>query len=58
MRIDTIQPMAIPGDATDARPERVFDTRARRGISIVATVLATTTAVLLASGLAIVMNLS
>ncbi|HWF96378.1 MAG TPA: hypothetical protein VG291_15590 [Xanthobacteraceae bacterium] len=58
MRIDTIQPKAIPGAATDSRPERVFATRARRRISIAATILATTTAVLLASGLAIVMNLS
>jgi hypothetical protein len=60
MRIDmqTIQPMALPGAATEALPEPVFGARARRWISLAATVLATTTAVLLASGLAVVMNLS
>jgi hypothetical protein len=54
----TIRPMAIPGAATDARPEQVLGAGALRWISIAATILATTTAVLLASGLAIVMNLS
>lgn len=60
MRTDmqTIQPMTIPGAATDARTERVLGARALPWISIAATILATTTAVLLASGLAIVMNLS
>jgi hypothetical protein len=50
--------MTIPGAATDARTERVLGARALPWISIAATILATTTAVLLASGLAIVMNLS
>ena len=60
MRIDmqTIQPMALPGAATEALPEPLLGARARRWISLAATVLATTTAVLLASGLAVVMNLS
>jgi hypothetical protein len=54
----TIQSVAISGAARAARPERVLGARALRWISIAATILATTTAVLLASGLAIVMNLS
>jgi hypothetical protein len=60
MRIDmqTIQPMALPGAATDALPEQVLGARALRWISLAATVLPTTAAVLLASGLAVVMNLS
>ena len=57
MRIDTqtFQPIATSGAPTG---ERAFDPRAARWVSTVATVLATTTAVLLACGLAVVMNLS
>ena len=60
MRIDmqTIQPMALTGARTEALPEPVLGDRALRWISLAATVLATTAAILLASGLAVVMNLS
>jgi len=60
MRIDapTIQPIALPGAPTETLPEQLFGTRALRWISLAATILATTSAVLLASGLAVVMNLS
>jgi hypothetical protein len=53
MRIDT---RTIPAIATPGAPS--FGGRAARWVPLVATVLATTTAVLLASGLAVVMNLS
>jgi hypothetical protein len=60
MRIDTrtIRTMATPGAPGGAMPEHAFGGRAARWVPLVATVLAATTAVLLASGLAVVMNLS
>ena len=54
MRIDT-QTSRAP---TGTMPEHVFGARAALWVPIVARVLATTTAILLASGLAVVMNLS
>jgi hypothetical protein len=60
MRTDamTIQPLATAGAATDALPHHALGARVGRWLAIAATVLATTLAVLLASGLAVVMNLS
>jgi hypothetical protein len=60
MRIDahTVRTIATPGAAGDAMPEHVFGGRAGRWVPLLATVLAATTAVLVASGLAVVMNLS
>jgi hypothetical protein len=60
MRIDTsaIQTIAAQRAPSDAMPEHAFGGRAARWVPLVATVLATTTAVLLASGLAVVLNLS
>jgi hypothetical protein len=53
----TIQPIAPVGAATSERPAHAFVMRAARRLSIVAAVLAATTAVLAASVLAVVMNL-
>jgi hypothetical protein len=60
MRTDTltIQPIATAGAATAALPENALGVRAAPLIALVATILATTTAVLLASGLAVMLNLS
>ena len=65
MRIDTqtiqslaVQPIATSRSASDAMPRSAFASRAARWLSIAATVLATTTAVLLACGLAVMLNLS
>jgi hypothetical protein len=57
MRIDTptIQPIVTPAGAM---PASALGARPARWIQIVATILATITAILLASGLAVVMNLS
>jgi hypothetical protein len=52
----TIQTIATPGAASRAMPEHAFG--AARWVPLMATVLATTAAVLLASGLAVVLNLS
>jgi hypothetical protein len=60
MRTDamTIQPIATADVATDAPPGHALGARAARWLAFAATVLATTTAVLLACGLAVVMHLS
>jgi hypothetical protein len=60
MRTDamTIQLLATTDAATDALPQHALGARAGRFLAIAATVLATTLAVLLASGLAVVVNLS
>jgi hypothetical protein len=52
------QPRASAGASADAMPERALGARLARWVPMVATVLVATTAVLLASGLAIVMSLS
>jgi len=54
----TIQPIATAGATTEELPEHVLGARAARLLALAATILATTTAVLLASGLALMMNLS
>jgi hypothetical protein len=53
-----VQSMAPPGAPTGAIPERVFAARAARWVSLAVMVLAATAVVLLASGLAVVMNLT
>jgi hypothetical protein len=60
MRTDTltIQPFATAGADTEALPENALGARAARLFALVATIIATTTAVLLASGLAVMLNLS
>jgi hypothetical protein len=61
MRIDTqtIQSLTIPSLAAgEVMPEQAFGAKAARRAALAATVLAATTAVLLASGLAVVMNLT
>jgi hypothetical protein len=63
MRTDalTIQPIATAAAATaanEALPEHALGARAARLLALVATILATTTAVLLASALAVMLNLS
>jgi hypothetical protein len=61
MRIDTqtIQSLAIPSLAAgEVMPEQVFGAKAARRAAFAANVLVVTTAVLLASGLAVVMNLT
>jgi hypothetical protein len=57
MRIDTqtIQPIVTPAGAMQ---ESAFGERPARWIPIAATILATAAAILLASGLAVVLNLS
>jgi hypothetical protein len=59
MRIDTqtIRPVATFAAASGAMPEPASGARAMRWVAIAATVV-TITAVLLACGLAVVMNLS
>jgi hypothetical protein len=60
MRTDamTIQSLVTADAATDALPQHALGVRVTRFLAIAATVLATTLAVLLASGLSVVMNLS
>jgi hypothetical protein len=60
MRTDTltIQPIATAGAATDALADPVLGARAARLLTIAASVLATTTAVLSASALAVLIHLS
>ena len=60
MRTDTltIQPVATAGAAAEALPEPALGARAARLLVLAATILATTTAVLLASGVAVMLNLS
>jgi hypothetical protein len=60
MRTDamTIQPLATADAATDTLPQHALGARVTRFLAIAATVLATTLAILLTSGLAVVMNLS
>ncbi len=60
MRTDTltIQPIATARAATEALPEHALGARAEQLVAPAATILATTTAVLLASGLAVMLNLS
>jgi hypothetical protein len=60
MRTDTltIQPIATAGGATEALPEHALGAQAAQLLALAATILATTTAVLLASGLAVMLNLS
>jgi hypothetical protein len=60
MRTDamTIQPVATTDVATDALPAHALSPRTAHWLGILATVLTTTAAVLLACGLAVVMNLS
>ena len=54
----TVRTIAAPGAASGAMPEHAFGGRAGRWVPLLATVLAAITAVLVASGLAVVMNLS
>jgi hypothetical protein len=54
----TIQPIAPTGAAIGAMPEYALVARAVRWLSIAAAVFATITVVLLASALAVMMNLS
>jgi hypothetical protein len=60
MRTDamTIQSLVTADAATDALPHLALGARVARILAIAATVLATTLAVLLASGLAVMINLS
>jgi hypothetical protein len=57
MRTLTIQPIATAGATTEELPEHVLGARVARLLALAATILATT-AVLLASGFAVMMNLS
>jgi hypothetical protein len=59
MRTDTltIRPIGT-AVATEALPEHALGARAARLIALMATILANTTAVLLASGIAVMLNLS
>jgi hypothetical protein len=54
----TIQPLATAGAATEASPQPALGARAARLLALAATIFATTTAVLLASALAVMLNLS
>jgi hypothetical protein len=60
MRTDTrtIQPTTTLSAPSDAMPKHAFGASAARFLPLLATVLATSTAVLLACGLAVAMNLS
>jgi hypothetical protein len=60
MRIETlmIQPIATAGAATEGLPQPALGARPARRLALAVTIFATTTAVLLASALAVMLNLS
>jgi hypothetical protein len=58
MRTDTLTIRPTGTAAAEVLPEHALGARAARLIALAATILATTTAVLLASALAVMLNLS